>query len=147
MKKKIKTWLIHFLGGVTEKEIHQSNLNSAYFGAYQALTIIKEYADSLNGKSADEWRELVYKQIFGGKYNTDTLQVEKSTCSFRPFDKVLVRDNEGQIWNANYFSYYRENNKDFLYACMDNPYRFCIPYEGNEHLLGTTDPYTEGDSK
>ena len=40
MKKKIKTWLIHLLGGVTEKEIHQSNLNSAYFGAYQALTII-----------------------------------------------------------------------------------------------------------
>lgn len=54
MKKKIKTWLIHLLGGVTEKEIHQSNLNSAYFGAYQALTIIKEYADSLNGKPADE---------------------------------------------------------------------------------------------
>lgn len=61
MKKKIK--LIHLLGGVTEKERYQSNLNSAYFGAYQALTIIKEYADSLNGKSADEWRELVYKQI------------------------------------------------------------------------------------
>ena len=57
--KKIKTWLIHLLGGVTENDIHQSNINSACFGAY----IIKEYADSLNGKSADEWRELVYKQI------------------------------------------------------------------------------------
>ena len=55
MKKKIKTWLIHLLGGVTGKEIHQSNINSACFGAYQALTIIKEYAD--------EWCELVYKQI------------------------------------------------------------------------------------
>ena len=54
MKKKIKTWLIHLLGGVTRKEIHQSNINSACFGAYQALTIIKEYADSLNGKPADE---------------------------------------------------------------------------------------------
>ena len=63
MKKKIKTWLIHLLGGVTGKEIHQSNINSACFGAYQALTIIKEYADSLNGKPADEWCELVYKQI------------------------------------------------------------------------------------
>ncbi len=63
MKEIIKTWLIHLLGGVTGKEIHQSNLNSACFGAYQALTIIKGYADSLNGKSADEWCELVYKQI------------------------------------------------------------------------------------
>lgn len=61
--KKIKTWLIHLLGGWTAREIHQSNMNSACFGAYQALTIIKEYADSLNGKPADEWCELVYKQI------------------------------------------------------------------------------------
>lgn len=89
------------------------------------------------------------EQHYNGKYNPDTMQVEpiKPTCPFKPFDKVLVRDNEGQLWNANYFSYYRENNKEFLYACMDNPYRFCIPYEGNEHLLGTTDPYTEGGSE
>lgn len=89
------------------------------------------------------------EQHYNGKYNPYTMQVEpiKPTCPFKPFDKVLVRDNEGQLWNANYFSYYRENNKEFLYACMDNPYRFCIPYEGNEHLLGTTDPYTEGGSE
>lgn len=87
--------------------------------------------------------------ILKGKYNPDTLRVEpvKPECPFKPFEKVLVRDCEGQLWNANYFSYYRENNKDFLYACMDNPYRFCIPYKGNEHLLGTTDPYTEGGSE
>lgn len=63
MKKKIKTWLIHLLGGVTEDQIYQSNINSAYVGAYQALDIIKKYADSLNGKPTDEWCELVYKQI------------------------------------------------------------------------------------
>lgn len=61
--KKFKTWLIHLLGGVTAREIHQSNMNSACFGAYHALTIIKEYADSLNGKPADEWSKLVYEQI------------------------------------------------------------------------------------
>lgn len=103
-------------------------------------------------KASDEQRDKFIsdmEKFFGGKYNPDTLQVEpvKSECPFMPFDKVLVRDNEGQLWNANYFSYYRENSKDFLYACMDNPYRYCIPYEGNEHLLGTTDPYTEGGSK
>lgn len=63
MKKKIKTWLIILLGGVTEEESRESDMNSAYVGAYVALTTIKEYADSLNGKSADEWRELVYKEI------------------------------------------------------------------------------------
>lgn len=63
MKKKFKAWIIHLLGGVTVNEIFQSNINNAYIGAYQALDIIKKYADSLNGKPADEWCELVYKQI------------------------------------------------------------------------------------
>lgn len=47
MKKKIKTWLILLLGGVTEEESRESDMNSAYIGAYVALTTIKEYADSL----------------------------------------------------------------------------------------------------
>lgn len=103
-------------------------------------------------KTTEEERKQFFEKaerILKGKYNPDTLQVEpvKPKCPFKPFEKVLVRDCEEQLWNANYFSYYRENNKDFLYACMDNPYRFCIPYEGNEHLLGTTDPYTEGGSE
>lgn len=84
-----------------------------------------------------------------GKYNPDTLQVEpvKPKCPFKPFDKVLVRDEERYVWYANYFSHYQENDEDYLYACIDSSYRYCIPYEGNEHLLGTTDPYTEGGSK
>ena len=87
--------------------------------------------------------------ILKGKYNPDTLQVEpvKSTCPFKPFDKVLVRDDGTQEWCANYFSHYRAYDKDYPYACIDSYYRYCIPYEGNEHLLGTTDPYTEGGSE
>lgn len=85
---------------------------------------------------------------YKGKYNPDTLQVEpvKPTCPFKPFDKVLVRDNDEGEWYANYFSHYKENN-DCPYVCIDNSYIYCIPYEGNEHLLGTTDPYTEGGSE
>lgn len=86
---------------------------------------------------------------YHGKYNPETLQVEpvKPECPFKPFDKVLVRDNEEREWYANYFSHYRGDNKDFPYACFSNFFRFCIPYEGNEHLLGTTAPYTEGGSE
>ena len=87
--------------------------------------------------------------ILKGKYNPDTLQVEpvKSTCPFKPFDKVLVRDDGTQEWCANYFSHYRAYDKDYPYACIDSYYRYCIPYECNEYLLGTTDPYTEGGSE
>lgn len=88
------------------------------------------------------------EQHYKGKYNPDTLQVEpvKPTCPFKPFDKVLVRDNDEGEWYANYFSHYKENN-DCPYVCIDNSYIYCIPYEGNEHLLGTSEAYTEGGSE
>ena len=88
------------------------------------------------------------EQHYKGKYNPETLQVEpvKPTCPFKPFDKVLVRDNDEGEWYANYFSHYKENN-DCPYVCIDNSYIYCIPYEGNEHLLGTSEAYTEGGSE
>lgn len=88
------------------------------------------------------------EQHYNGKYNPETLQVEpvKPTCPFKPFDKVLVRNYDNTVWFANYFSHYKDNN-GYHYACIDDSYIFCIPYEGNEHLLGTTDPYTEGGSE
>ena len=102
-------------------------------------------------KASDEERAVFIanaEKHYNGKYNPETLQVEtvKSECPIKPFDKVLVRDDENNIWYANYFSHYRED-EDYPYACMDSSYRYCIPYEGNEHLLGTTDTYTEGGSE
>ena len=102
-------------------------------------------------KASDEQRDKFIsdmEKFFGGKYNPDTLQVEpvKPECSFKPFDKVLVRNYDNTVWFANYFSHYKDNN-GYHYACIDDSYIFCIPYEGNEHLLGTTDPYTEGGSE
>lgn len=102
-------------------------------------------------KASDEERAVFIanaERTLKGKYNPETLKVEpvKPTCPFKPFDKVLVRDNDEGEWYANYFSHYKENN-DCPYVCIDNSYIFCIPYEGNEHLLGTTAPYTEGGSK
>lgn len=102
-------------------------------------------------KASDEQRDKFIadmEKYFGGKYNPETLQVEpvKPECPFKPFDKVLVRNYDNTVWFANYFSHYKDNN-GYHYACIDDSYIFCIPYEGNEHLLGTTDPYTEGGSE
>lgn len=59
----------------------------------------------------------------------------KPKVEFKPFDKVLVRDNEDDIWEVSLFGY-----KDELYYRCDNgiPWIQCVPYDGNEHLLGTT---------
>lgn len=86
---------------------------------------------------------------YNGKYNPDTLRVEpvKPECPIKPFDKVLVRDNDEQAWCANYFSHYK-NAPDYFYVCINGIYHYCIPYnEHTAHLLGTTDPYTEGGSE
>ncbi len=89
------------------------------------------------------------EQHYNGKYNPETLQVEpaKPKCQFKPFDKVLVRNHEDLVWFANFFSHYKNNN-GYHYCCIDNSYRYCIPYnEQTARLVGTTDPYTEGGSE
>lgn len=89
------------------------------------------------------------ERILKGKYNPDTLQVEpvKPECPFETFDKVLVRDDDEKKWRASLFAYYDENAK-YPYVCIPYVHTQCIPYnEHTAHLLGTTDPYTEGGSK
>lgn len=99
----------------------------------------------------EECKQFVKKaeRILNGKYNPDTLRVEpvKSECPFKPFDKVLARDDDKHIWRANYFSHY-SNDYDYPYCCINGFYRYCIPYnEHTAHLLGTSEAYTEGDSE
>lgn len=57
--------------------------------------------------------------------------------ALKPFDKVLVRDDYGSMWRANFFSH-MTRVKSFPFSCGGFEWRYCIPYEGNEHLLGTT---------
>jgi len=56
---------------------------------------------------------------------------------FKPFDKVLRRDADDEEWNADWFSH--KGDPAYPYYCMASCFRQCIPYEGNEHLIGTTD--------
>lgn len=53
----------------------------------------------------------------------------------KPFQKVLTRDRDTQYWEAELFGFEDENG---LYHCVGGSWKCCIPYEGNEHLLGTT---------
>ena len=55
-----------------------------------------------------------------------------------PFDKVLVRDNSEDKWMPDIFRYYDDNYPEYPYRCGANDSKYCIPYEGNEYLLGTT---------
>lgn len=69
----------------------------------------------------------------------DFLAIEsaKDEPVFKPFDKVLRRDGDDDIWNADLFSH--KGDPAYPYYCTASCFKQCIPYEGNEHLLGTTD--------
>lgn len=58
--------------------------------------------------------------------------------NFKAFEKVLVRAEGYDKWMASFYSHYdKEENVHMLTngaICID-----CLPYEGNEALLGTTD--------
>ena len=62
---------------------------------------------------------------------------DKPEHEFQPFEKVLVRDDYGGIWEPDFFSHKAGNDVELKYMCLTTVWKFCIPYEGNEHLLGT----------
>ena len=74
--------------------------------------------------------KMCLKQFFG-------IEIEPK-YKFKPFDKVLVRDTEDDNWHVSLFvmeiadAQYKEER----YECLNGTgWVYCIPYEGNEHLL------------
>ena len=74
--------------------------------------------------------KMYLKQFFG-------IEIEPE-YKFKPFDKVLVRDTEDDDWHVSLFvrkiadAQYKEER----YECLNGTgWIYCIPYEGNEHLL------------
>lgn len=74
------------------------------------------------------------------------LEVPDDTPTFKPYDKVLVRDSEYDNWQCGLFSHYDKDN-EYPYYCIGIHYAYCIPYEGNEHLVGTTGEPKEGSAE
>ena len=67
------------------------------------------------------------------------LEVPDNEPQFKPFDKVLVRMTANDTWCCDFFSHMNGDT----YVCICDAFTFCIPYEGNEHLVGTTDKSKE----
>ena len=87
----------------------------------------------------DEKKELFDALAKGGKaWDSEKKQIVdiKKEHQFKPFEKVLVRDSYDDMWRASFFSHIKEDDGRYVTTCLT--WRFCVPYEGNEHLLGTT---------
>ena len=104
----------------------------------------------------------------GGKLNRETLEVEETKkpvfelgnlyvfneqdedgelTPFKPFDKVLVSNGEGYKWHPAFFVSDRGEGANYRYKVFSiqngrvADFSICIPYEGNEHLAFTSDPF------
>lgn len=88
------------------------------------------------GKCRDYNAELMlYPSRDQRDWNKFGVTDQKTKPQFKPFEMVLVRDEDDRNWTCNFFSYINDYGE---YICIDSYWKQCIPYEGNEHLLGTT---------
>ena len=64
--------------------------------------------------------------------------------TLKPFDRVLVRDNRLRYWVVQLFSHIIEGELNYPYLCVNNSYKYCIPYnDDTKHLVGTTEEAPE----
>lgn len=90
--------------------------------------------------ATEEEKQRLFKALaaVGKHWNAEKKVIEdiKTEYQFKPFEKVLVRNYEDIAWRAGLFSHIREDDKRYVTSCLT--WKYCIPYEGNESLLGTT---------
>lgn len=61
-----------------------------------------------------------------------------------PFDRVITRNADDDIWTANIFSHMDSHGEYVTIGCVGG-YTYCLPYnEETAHLLGTTDDWEGG---
>lgn len=112
------------------------------------------FADEV--ESSEEYRfatEEEKQQLFdalakeGKRWDSEKKQIVdlKPKCEFKPFDKVLGRNEKDDVWEAELFSHYREESQ-YPFRCIGFSRKYCIPYnEETAHLLGTTDDWEGGE--
>lgn len=107
------------------------------YGAKRRLVVakIKDNIGKYNVRLYTESGEDFEKATF----NNLRLEVPDKEPQFKPFDKVLVRNVDTQEWWCAIFSHVIQTTEKYKYAAHPFVWTQCIPYEGNEHLVGTTD--------
>lgn len=84
-------------------------------------------------KDQRDWSKFTAPWYKKEKFNPKTL---------KPFDKVLIRECDGDIWRCSIFSHIWKD--DLPYVCNGIGYKCCIPYnDETKHLVGTNEEAPE----
>lgn len=116
--------IIQDITGICKVKITEVNVEDKCY-LYKSLNI--NGIGSITFNRQDDW------ELVQNKFDISTL---------KPFDKVLVRDNNTQKWTADLFSFY-DKSLVYPYSCVGHYTNQCVPYEENQQLLGTTDDCDE----
>lgn len=77
-------------------------------------------------------------KLKGYEWDAEKLELRKKEPEFNLFDRVLVRNADISPWNLAEYAFQDPKAKILKYYTVGgNGWRQCIPYKGNEHLLGT----------
>lgn len=79
---------------------------------------------------------------FSTQDNWELVPNKFDISTLKPFDKVLVRTSNSDIWECEIFSSYDPNCSN-PFHCTARWIKQCIPFEDNEHLLGTSNDCNE----
>lgn len=87
-----------------------------------------------------------YISVFENQDNWELVPNKFDITTLKPFDKVLVRHDRDNTWCGSLLSHMDNKSSSYCYKFVTTAgksYPMCIPYEGNEHLLGKTDDCDE----
>ena len=87
--------------------------------------------------ASEDMKKKFFDAMDKAGYTWDGETLKKKEPQFKPFEKVLVRDSESDKWRCALYSHF-EPNGIYHYGTIIGMYAMCIPFEGNEHLVGTT---------
>lgn len=92
--------------------------------------------NKVNKEYAQEYIHKIEKEL-GGKLNMETLAIEKPQPEFKPLDYVLCKSTACYDMKAyNLFQYAYQNKEGAHIMVGGAAFMECIPYIGNEELLG-----------
>ena len=136
------TFILKSIDGKDRVEYY-ANLYAPYT-AFDSACLMKNLVNHLRYATDEEKQKLIdalkaSKEPRAKEYLKRFFGIEeKPKCEFKPFDKVLVRDENNECWHATFFSHKNRGG----YNCVGCTWNQCIPYnEQTAHLLGTTDDW------
>ena len=78
------------------------------------------------------------------KFKVKSNKSKFDPTTFKPYDKVLARDGNLGNWKNLLFSYIIERETSYPYLCLNERYKYCIPYNDDTmHLVGTSEEAPE----